>query len=119
MAFTDALSRRPCWGDTCKHCERLDSQEDLKMSTEPGATQTRYTTTQVLSDHCDKAKSQEEPQAPAKSRDTCAGSQIFYVAALNLLTGAAGNRSPVVSPLGDSLWGCHCQAADTSQITKV
>ena len=90
----DALSRRPCWGDTCKHCERLDSQEDLKMSTEPGATQTRYTTTQVLSDHCDKAESQEEPQAPAKSRDTCAGSQIFYVAALNLLTGAAGNRSP-------------------------
>ena len=30
----DALSRRPCWRDTCKHCERLESQEDLKASME-------------------------------------------------------------------------------------
>ena len=90
------VMQMPYQNDRVEHCETLESQEDLKMSTEPGATQTRYTTTQILSDHCDKAESQEEvsEQAPAKSRDTCAGSQIFHVAALNLLTGTAGNRSP-------------------------
>ena len=34
---TYALSRWPCWRDTRKHCERLKWQEDVKMSTEPGA----------------------------------------------------------------------------------
>ena len=87
----DALSRRPCWRDSCKHCERLESQEELKVSTEPGAT-VQYTSTQMLSDHCDKAVTEE--QAPAKPPDTHASFQIFHVAALDLLTGTAGNRSP-------------------------
>ena len=78
----DALSRRPCWGDTCKHCERLESQENPKVSTEPGA---QCTTTQMLSDHC---------EASVKFQDTCASSQIFDVAALNQPTGTAANRSP-------------------------
>ena len=63
------------------------------MSTEPGATvQTQYTSTQMLSDHCDKSVTEE--QAPAKPPDTHASFQIFHVAALDLLTGTAGNRSP-------------------------
>ena len=159
----DALSRWPCWRDSCKHCERLESQEELKVSTEPGATvQTQYTSTQMLSDHCDKSVTEE--QAPAKPPDTHASFQIFHVAALDLLTGTAGrqvqlsdqdlkpvlewmerssHRPPweeiaphndntkvycaqwqslrvfngVVSPLGDSFWRYHCQAADTSKIT--
>ena len=52
---------------------------------EPGATQTQCTTTHMLSDHC---------EAPVKLQDTCTSSQIFHVAALNLPTGTAGNRSP-------------------------
>ena len=89
----DALSRRPCWRDSCKHCERLESQEELKVSTEPGATvQTQYTSTQMLSDHCDKSVTEE--QAPAKPPDTHASFQIFHAAALDLLTGTAGNRAP-------------------------
>ena len=39
----------------------------------------------MLSDHC---------EAPIKFQDTCVSSQIFHVAALNLPTGTADNRSP-------------------------
>ena len=39
----------------------------------------------MLSDHC---------EASVKLQDTCTSSQIFHVAALNLPTGTAGNRSP-------------------------
>ena len=55
-----------------------------KTSTEPGATQTQCTTTQMLSDHC---------EAPVKFQEACASSQIFHVAALNLPTGTAANWS--------------------------
>ena len=34
----DALSRRPCLRDTCKHCGRLESLEQSKMSTEQAPT---------------------------------------------------------------------------------
>jgi len=64
----DALSRRPCWGDACKHCDRLETQEGLKMSPEEALM-----------------------QKPMQSPDTC--SHILPVAALNLVSGAAGNRS--------------------------
>ena len=69
----DALSRRPCWGDACKHCDRLESQEKLKMSSEQTSTQM-------------------PTQALTRSPDT--SSQILQVAALTLTEGAAGNRSP-------------------------
>ena len=63
------------------------------MSTQPDSTvQTQYASTQMLSDHCDKSVIEE--QAAVKSPDTYASCQIFHVAALDLLTGTSGNRSP-------------------------
>jgi len=61
----DALSRQPCWGDTCN---RLEMQEGLKMSPE-------------------EALMQNPTQLPDTSH------HILPVAALNLILGAAGNRS--------------------------
>ena len=56
------------------------------MSTEPGATRTQCATTLMLSDHC---------ESPVKFQDTCA-TQLsdFHVAAFNLPTSTAANRSP-------------------------
>ena len=36
----DALSRRPCLGDICKHCDRMESLEQSRMSKEQAQTQT-------------------------------------------------------------------------------
>ena len=33
---TDALSRRPCLADDCKHCHRLETKEGLQREDEQG-----------------------------------------------------------------------------------
>ena len=44
----DALSRRPCLQDTCKHCDRLESLEQAKSSTEgTPSTHSSFQTPQV------------------------------------------------------------------------